>query len=112
METPKPAVQKFQAEIGYDTEEPKSAAIAIFGVAVVALLAIVVLALHFYFGRVRDQQVYQRVLAPESEDLVNLRNREVGQLYGGAQYSDRQKGTVQIPIDRAMEIMVKEYAYL
>lgn len=49
------------------------------------------------------------MLEPVSEDLRALRAREDIQL-NSYEYIDREKGTVRLPITRAMELLSQEYA--
>jgi len=96
-------------EHGYDTTEPKASAIAIFGILTMVLLLIVVFGIQFYFDTSKEHQVYTTVLAPEAQQLQDLRAKEDQQLtsYG---YIDKQKGSVRIPIDRAMTLVAQEAA--
>ncbi len=94
---------------GYERSEPRIGLVAsAFGAVVIGLI-LVVLAVQAVFDHVREQQIYVKVLEPVSEDLKNLRAREDGQL-NSYQYVDRTAGTVRIPIERAMELIEKEYA--
>ncbi len=92
---------------GFDHSEPKSGAIGLFAVGSVILLVVMILALQSYFNHIWEQAVYEKVLAPPSEQLINLHNREDWNLthYG---YMDKQSGTVRIPLDRATELFEQE----
>lgn len=92
---------------GYDAREPKSGAIAAFGIGSVLLLVLTILAVRSYFYKIWDEAMYDKVLAPPSEQLKDLRNREDWNLthYG---YYDKKSGAVRIPVDRAMELFSKE----
>lgn len=93
----------------FDRSEPRMGLVAsAFGATVIGLI-LVVLAVQAVYDHVREQQIYVKVLEPVSEDLKNLRAREDSQLHS-YQYVDRASGTVRIPIERAMELMEKEYA--
>jgi hypothetical protein len=81
---------------------------AAFGAIIVGLI-LVVLALQAVYDHAREQQIYVKVLEPVSEDLTNLRAKEDGQLHS-YQYIDRAAGSVRIPIERAKELLEKEYA--
>jgi len=94
---------------GFDRTEPNVRAIALFGAVTIVLLVAVILGLQFYYDRTLEHQVFVQVLAPESEMLVNLRNREDEELHA-YRYLDREKGTVRLPIDRAMDLVAAEYA--
>src|SRR5260370_29153352 len=94
---------------GFDNTEPKASVIAIFGIATIITLLITVFGIQFYFDRSREQQIFVQVLQPEGQDLQMLNTREDTQLnsYG---YIDRQKASVRLPIERAMELTLKEAA--
>jgi len=92
---------------GYDHQEPQAGAIAGFAIGSVVLLIITILALQAYFNKIWEQAVYEKVLAPPSEQLIDLHNREDWNLshYG---YTDKASGAVRIPVDRAMELFEQE----
>ena len=94
-------------EHGYDVTEPRASIIAIFGILTIVLLLVVVFGIQFYFDASKEHQVYTTVLVPEGQQLQDLRTKEDQQLnsYG---YIDRQKGSVRIPIERAMALVAKE----
>ena len=97
------------AENGYEQGEPRMGLVAAaFGAIIVGLIA-VVLGLQALYDHLREQQIYVKVLQPVSEDLLNLRAREEGQLHS-YQYIDRASGRVRIPIERAMELLARESA--
>jgi hypothetical protein len=92
---------------GFDRQEPQAGAIAGFAIGSVVLLIITIVALQAYFDKIWAEAVYEKVLAPPSEQLLQLHNREDWNLthYG---YSDKASGTVRIPVDRAMELFKQE----
>jgi hypothetical protein len=92
---------------GFDHQEPQAGAIAGFAIGSVILLIVTILALQSYFNHIWEQAVYEKVLAPPSEQLIELHNREDWNLshYG---YIDKQSGAVRIPLDRAMELFKQE----
>jgi len=94
-------------DVGYDHAEPPGRPLflltAIAAVTVVILVALVTA----YFNHVQEDAIQDLVLAPASESLVSLHEREDKQLYT-YQVLDRAKGTVQLPVDRAMELVIKE----
>jgi len=94
---------------GFDTGEVNARGIAVFLVATVVLLVVVIGAVTFYFNSVQEEQVYEKVLVPVSEDLRNVRAREDSEL-GSYRYIDRARGAVGLPIGRAMELLAKEAA--
>jgi hypothetical protein len=92
---------------GFDHQEPQAGAIAGFAIGSVILLIITILALQSYFNHIWEQAVFEKVLAPPSEQLLELRNREEWNLthYG---YIDKPTGVVRIPVDRAKELFEQE----
>jgi stringent starvation protein B len=96
-------------EAGYDRHDPNVRFLALFGFATLVLLALVIAAIQFYYDRVKEQQVFVKVLAPESAALQALRAREDQELHS-YQYLNREKGIVRLPIERAMELLAREYA--
>jgi hypothetical protein len=96
-------------EEGFDHTEPRTAWIAAFGVVIVVTLIITILGIQYYFDRYSERQIYMQVLEPVSDDLTNLRDREDIDLHQD-KYVDRKSGKVRISIERAMDLLVKEYA--
>jgi len=101
-ETPTP-----QPSPGYDTSEPRARTIALFGLATLVLLAVIILALQWYVDYARERQIFVRQLEPVAEDLRTLRAREDAELNSYA-YVDREKGLVRLPVRRAMELLIRE----
>ncbi len=97
------------ADAGFDADEPNTRGIVVFLISMVLIFIAVVLGVTYYFKYVYEQAEYEKVLAPPSEQLRDLRAREDWNLthYG---YMDKAKGQVRIPLDRAMELLVKEAA--
>ena len=96
---------------GYERTEPNVRLIAAVGGVSIFLLFASVLGLQFYFDRALEQQVYVKVLEPESQALRDLRAREDSELHS-YRYLDRAKGTVRLPIERAMELQASEAAHV
>lgn len=94
---------------GFDLAEPKTRFIAVFGFATLLLLAAIILGLQAYVDRVKEHEIFVKVLEPVSADLTALRSREDIQL-DTYQYLDRGKGAVRLPIRRAMDLLAQEYA--
>lgn len=95
------------AAAGFDASEPRTRFIALLGAGTMVALVAIILGLQSYVDRVEQQQIYEKVLVPVSEDLKTLRAREEAAL-NHYQYVDRAKGTVRLPIARAMELLVEE----
>jgi hypothetical protein len=96
-----------QVETGYDRHDPNTRFIALLGLVTIVVLIAAVFGVQYYYDRMYDEQVYVKEMEPKSEALEDLRAREDEQLHS-YQYIDREKGTVRIPIERAMELLVKE----
>src|SRR6266853_6298451 len=102
-------VHRGNAKDGFDHSEPKSGAIALFAIGSLILLVITIAALQSYFEQIWADAVYEKVLAPPSEELTQLHYREDWALthYG---YADSKAGVVRIPLDRATELFLQEAA--
>lgn len=94
---------------GYDVAEPRTRFIAVFGGATLVALVAIILGLQAYVDRVREQEIFVKVLAPVSEDLKALHAREDSEL-NSYHYIDRAKGTVRLPIRRAMQLVIAEHS--
>ena len=95
--------------VDFDRSEPRALLIASIGIASVLGLTATVLGVQAYFDHLHEQQMYEKVLVPVSQDLKNLRVQEDQEL-NSYKYIDRDKGIVQIPITRAMELLENEAA--
>ena len=102
-----PLVHK--TEEGFDHTEPRTAWIAAFGAFIVVVLILTILGIQYYFDRYSEQQIFTQVLEPVADDLTNLRDREDIDLHQD-KYVDRTTKKVRISIERAMDLLVKEYA--
>lgn len=94
---------------GFDHAEPKVGAIAAFAVGSVVLLIVMILALQAYFNKIWQEAVTEKVLIPPSEQLIELHRKEDWFLTRYS-WADKPKGTVRIPVDRAMELFAAETA--
>jgi hypothetical protein len=92
---------------GFEAAEPRSGAIALVGAGIVILLVLIIVGVEAYYDRVRDQQIFVKQLQPVSEDLKALRAREDADL-NSYRYIDRAKGSVRLPINRAMDLLIEE----
>ena len=81
--------------------------IVLWGTVTVVILAIMLLFLRNYFFIVRNETVERNYLSAGNPQIEALRAHEDSVLtsYG---WVNRQNGTVRIPIDRAMELVVSE----
>ena len=97
------------AETGFNRQEPRYAIVALFGLGAVIIIAVLILALEFFYDRYREQQVYVKQQVPVWQDLRSLRAREDGELHSYG-YVDKTRGVVRIPIERAMDLLAREAA--
>jgi hypothetical protein len=94
---------------GFDRAEPSAGAIATFAVGSLILLVLTILAIQQYFDHIWNQAVYEKVLAPPSEQLKEVRGRDDWNLTHYL-YMDKASGQVRIPVDRAMELVLQDAA--
>lgn len=107
---PEPAVPEIvKTDTDFDRSEPHALLIAGFGIASVIGLIVVILGIQAYFDHIREQAEYEKVAVPVADDLKNLHAQEDEEL-NHYKYLDRNNGTVQIPISRAMELIAQEAA--
>jgi len=92
---------------GFERSEPRAGLIALLGAGIIIGLVLVIMGVQSYYDHVREQQIFVKQLEPVSEDLKALHAREATDLHS-YRYIDRSKGTVRIPIERAMELVIQE----
>src|SRR3954471_16321077 len=94
---------------GFDTSDPNTPGVTIFIVLFVVTLVLVIGATIVYYNVAQQQHEEEVLLSKPSEELGNLHAREDEQLktYG---YINKEKGVVQIPLARAMELVAREAA--
>ncbi len=95
-------------EEGFNRAETNNGVVVGFTVGTVLFLVISIMFLQYYYDRNYEQQVYVKVLEPVAPELLDLRARENEQL-GSYKYINREQGTVNLPIRRAMELLTAEY---
>jgi hypothetical protein len=94
---------------GFDRREPDTHAIWWFTIGSVLVLVIVIGALQHYFEQIWNTAVYEKVLAPPSEELQTVRGRDDWDLTH-YMYLQKSTGQVRIPLERAQELFMKEVA--
>jgi hypothetical protein len=94
---------------GFDPTEPQAPKIWAFTVGSVLVLVVVIWSLQQYFEKVWNDAVFEKVLAPPSEQLQDVRNRDEWALTH-YQYQEPTKKQVRIPVERAQELFLKEAA--
>lgn len=89
---------------GFDTAEVNAKVVAVFIVVTVVMLVAIIGGVQFYFDSIHDQEVFEKVDVPVSDDLRDLHAREDGQL-GSYGYVNKDAGLVRLPVTRAMELL-------
>jgi hypothetical protein len=94
---------------GFDPAEPQVNAILWFGIGSIIMLILMILGVQAYFNKIWNEAVYEKILAPPSEELIHLHQREDWNLthFG---YFDQKSGAVRIPVSQAMESFAQEAA--
>jgi hypothetical protein len=95
------------AGIPYDTTEPRNWLILLVGLGIALTMVVIYFGVDWYYTYIKEKETYEKVLAPTSEILKQVRNRDNWNL-STYQYLDKNKTQVRIPIDRAMELIVAE----
>ncbi len=95
-----------QPEVGGG--DPNTQATVLVGIVGAILVFVVIVWLQVLFYDVQDQQVVRiNVGDPRQLSLLRAEQLETINSYG---WKDQQEGLVTIPIDRAMELVVRELA--
>jgi hypothetical protein len=94
---------------GFDRDEPSAGAIVTFAIGSLILLVLTILAIQQYFNHIWSEAVYEKVLAPPSEQLREVRGRDDWNLTH-YMYMDKASGQVRIPIEKAMELNLQDAA--
>ena len=94
-------------EEGFDRSEPRVGSIVGFALGSVVLLVATIIALQAYFNKIYDEAVYEKILAPPSEQLKELHYREDWFLTHYS-FTDKKTGVVRIPLDQAMQKFAQE----
>ncbi len=99
--------QENNKNAGYEKRDVSTKKVLFWGIAGVIIVVIIVVFLVEYFIFVKEEYYHEYVEKPRSEELMKLRERENKEL---ASYKllDDEKGIYRIPIERAMELVVKE----
>lgn len=104
-----PIIRHANPEDGFDHGEPNTRSIWGFTIASILTLVLVIVALQQYFDKIWSDAVYEKVLAPPSEQLQMLRNRDSWDL-GHSMYLDKSSGRVRIPLALAQDLVLKDAA--
>jgi len=81
--------------------------IVTIGVLLVVLTFALVLLVQGWFFAVQSEEYVRKVIEPRSEGLISARAEQLEALHS-YRILDKEQGTVAIPIERAMELVVRE----
>ncbi len=106
---PKNLTQEEIADLGFDRTEVQTIPVIVVSVVIIGFIVAVCVGCAIYYNSFRDAEVERLQLEPVSQDYVDLQAREAKQLntYGTI---DKSAGTVRLPIDKAMSLIVSESA--
>lgn len=92
---------------GYEKSDISIKKVFAWAGAIAASIIVIVIILNSFFINQMEKQVYENVLKPESVELRDLRAREIETLTS-YKMLDEMNGVVQIPIERAMQVLADE----
>ena len=92
---------------GYEKRDVNILMVVGLSVFLVAILVVILVFLIDYFVDAKEQMVYEVQLQPESVDLKTLQAADQKELTS-YEVLNAEKGVYRIPIDRAMELLIKE----
>jgi len=95
---------------GYEKRDVNIFMVIGLSVVLVTFLIVILVFLIDYFVETKEQMVYEAQLQPESVDLKSLLATENEELTS-YKVLDAQRGVYRIPIDRAMELLVREASF-
>ncbi len=107
--TPKNLTPEEISDLGFDRTEVQTIPVVVVTVVIVGFIVAVCVGCAIYYNSFRDAEVERVQLEPVSKDYVDLQAREAKQLntYGTI---DKTAGTVRLPIEKAMSLIVSESA--
>ncbi|MCB0834237.1 MAG: hypothetical protein KDC45_12300 [Bacteroidetes bacterium] len=96
--------------VDYERQDVNPKKILIVTFSLVAFIVVMIIFLSEVFTFEKEQQIRNVVLKPESAQIRDMRAADI-QVLTGYKIIDPGKGVYQIPVERAMKLMVDE-AYL
>ena len=93
--------------VGLDESDPRSSTTLIVGAVGIVLLVVVVILLEVLFYDTAETE-YQRKVVAEPPQQLRLLQAEQRERLNSYHWVDRENGVVAIPIERAMELVVRE----
>jgi len=90
-------------------DEIRATPIVIVGIVGSILTVVIILLLSVLFLHAKQAEIYDKSSGPAPDDIRRLRSEQLETLTE-YRWVDEKKGIVRIPIDRAMDLLVKESA--
>jgi hypothetical protein len=90
-------------------DDPSSSSTALVSLVFWIIFVVTVIALIGYFNRVSTEVYQEKVIEQPSTAVRDLRAEQLGKIRE-YRWVDQDSGTVAIPIERAMELVVEERA--
>lgn len=95
------------AVVGPEERDPKSVTTVLVGAVGIILLAVVIILLQVLYYRTAEAERWRKVVSQQPEELRRVQAEQLDQL-NSYRWVDEQGEVVAIPIERAMELLVKE----
>ena len=89
--------------------DPNTSTTILVGIVGAILVFVTIVGLEALFYNAEQAENVAKVYQRDPEELTRLRADQIEQLHG-YRWIDRDKGVVAIPIDRAMDLIVREAA--
>jgi hypothetical protein len=92
-------------------QEANAPLLAVIGIVSALLLIVIVIGIQAWFMSEQSAEIERKFGDAQATSLVNLKTEQQHNLETG-RWVDRKKGIVQIPIEQAMELIVKDHGKL
>lgn len=92
----------------FEEQAPRSGFIVFVSLACLAFILFAMFGLYAYWQWYYDSTLVEQNLGRDSQMLLDLHNKENDQLNGGYKYINKEAGVVQLPIERAMQLILQE----
>ena len=90
-------------------DDPNTPLIVTIGILFVVLTFVLILLLQVYFFKTQEKEYARKVIEPKIAELTSHLSDQATELHG-YRWLDREQDIVTIPIERAMELVVREAA--
>jgi len=98
---------QFVENVDFDRRDAKAGTIAVVSVVSILFLAALVVGVYWFYTVSYEQVEHDQFSGVASKELIAIHDREDEQLhkYG---YINKEKGTVRLPVERAMQLVEQE----